>query len=111
MGSRRKEKDLMMNTHFKLIKANEKLCTELATCKQDLARLQYAKPSAAWCSSFRRARENSESARMVKSAQEVDLANSKARAYEEKIRALSEHAKKLERDLANGAKDAADMKV
>ena len=48
---------------------------------------------------------------MAKSAQEVDLANSKARAYEEKIRALSEHAKKLERDLAHGAKDAVEMKV
>lgn len=32
----KKDKTVMMNTHFKLIKSNERLSTELESCRNDL---------------------------------------------------------------------------
>lgn len=40
-ASKKKEKDLMMNTHFKLIKANEKLSQELKLCRTENDSLKY----------------------------------------------------------------------
>jgi hypothetical protein len=38
--AKKKEKDLMMVTHFKLIKSNEKISHELDFCKKELQRLR-----------------------------------------------------------------------
>ncbi len=42
LGTKKKERDLMMSTHFKLIKSNEKLSLELAACKNELHLLKYS---------------------------------------------------------------------
>lgn len=39
--AKKKEKDLMMVTHFKLIKSNEKISSELEFCKKELQRMKY----------------------------------------------------------------------
>lgn len=40
IGLKKKEKDLMMVTHFKLIKSNEKISNELEFSKKELQRIR-----------------------------------------------------------------------
>lgn len=38
----KKDKTVMMNTHFKLIKSNERLSTELESCRNELKKHMYS---------------------------------------------------------------------